>query len=193
METIVQKVISHMGKNSGGFTLHYLFLYNLIIGMEAKNVLELGAGFSTPVILGALEKTGGKLITCDQRSVAETGNDPALKQQYPSWKFLQGKTGETLAQIQDEVFDVVLHDASHDVFPVYQDLRKIIPHVKQNGIILVHDTEHPAFRLRWAVRLAFLFTPHEKVTLPYGYGLTIVRILKDFGNGEVLLTWKKGS
>ena len=66
-------------ERSGGFDLHYPFLYGLIVGMEAKNVLELGAGFSTPVILEALKKTNGALITCDQRNIKDTGNNITLR------------------------------------------------------------------------------------------------------------------
>lgn len=188
---IIGKIFTKMKDRTGGFDLHYPLLYGLIIGMEAKNVLELGAGFSTPTILAALEQTGGNLITCDQRSIEQTGNDPSLKQQYPSWKYLEGNTDDMLPTITKERFEVILHDASHDVFPVYKDLRKIIPLVKQNGIILVHDTEHPAFRHKWAVRLALLFTCHKKITLPYGYGLTVIRILGNRKNGRVSLTWTK--
>ena len=100
-------------------------------------------------------------------------------------------TDQTLSSISDMCFDVILHDASHDVIPVFKDLRKVIPLVRHNGIILVHDTEHPAFRHSLSVRLALLFTRHEKMTLPYGYGLTVIRILGNKKNGEVSLTWKK--
>jgi len=160
--------------------------------MEAKKVLELGSGFSTPTILAALEQTGGTLITCDQRDLENTGNSANLVQQYPTWRYVKGKTEDTLHRLRAERFDVVLHDASHDVFPVLRDLRTIIPLVKQNGIVLIHDTAHTAFpRLKWAIRLAFLFTRHEIVTLPYGHGLTIVRILGSAHNGAVTLTWEK--
>lgn len=191
---IVQKILEKIETHDGGFSLHYLFLYNLILGMEARNVLELGAGFSTPVILSALEKTGGTLTTCDMRDMKDTGNDPTLKETYSTWTYLQGDTRTTLNTLKTQSFDVVLHDGSHEWRTVYRDLRKILPHMKKNGIILVHDTEHlPTFHLKLAVRLALLFTPHERVTLPYGYGLTIIRVLKEYGNGSVSLTWRKKS
>lgn len=193
METIVQKIISQIEKNSSGFTLHYLFLYSLIVGMEAKNVLELGAGFSTPVILEALKKTNGALITCDQRNIQDTGNDPSLKENYPAWTYLQGDTRQTLSTVsKDMCFDVVLHDGSHEWRVVYKDLRKILPLMKHNAILLVHDTEHvPTYRLKLAVRLALLGYRHETLTLPYGYGLTLVRMLGNHRNGEVKITWTK--
>jgi predicted O-methyltransferase YrrM len=193
-EKFTEEMLHRITEKKGGFALHNLFLYNLIIGMEAKNVLELGAGFSTRVILSALEKTGGTLTTCDMRDIKDTGNDPALKEAYSTWTYLQGDTRTTLNTLKTKSFDVVLHDGSHEWRTVYKDLRTILPHMKKDGIILVHDTEHlPTFHLKLAVRLALLFTPHERVTLPYGYGLTIIRIKRDFGNDSVSLTWRKKS
>lgn len=190
---IFDAIVKKTNERAGGFDLHYPFLYGLVVGMEAKNVLELGAGFSTPVILNALKKTTGTLITCDQRNLEDTGNNPTMKEQYPTWTYLQGDTRQTLSTIPKSVsFDVVLHDGSHEWRVVYKDLRQILPHIKHNGILLIHDTEHiPTYRLKMAVRLALLGYHYEILTLPYGYGLTIVRILGNRHNGEVKITWTK--
>ena len=161
--------------------------------MEAKNVLELGAGFSTQTILAALKETRGHLITCDVRDLKDTGNPETLQNDFRnSWTYLQGDTRQTLTSIVDKTFDVVLHDGSHEWRVVYKDLRKILPRIKHNGILLVHDTEHiPTYRLKMAVRLALVGYRHEIVTLPYGYGLTIVRILGNKKNGSITTTWEK--
>lgn len=180
--------------NESGFSRHYLTLYSIVLGMEAKNVLELGAGFSTQTILEALKHTGGKLVTCDVRDLKDTGNPDELHSMYASsWTYLQGDTRETLQTLPTETrFDVVLHDGSHEWRVVYKDLRKILPRIKQNGILLVHDTEHtPTYRLKMATRLALIGYRHEIVTLPYGFGLTIVRILGNKKNGTISLSWGK--
>ncbi len=190
----IEKIVNAHHADTTGFSRHYLTLYTLILGMEAKNVLELGAGFSTQTILEALRQTGGKLTTYDLRDLKDTGNPEHLGVTFKDiWTYVQGDTRETLASLTNHTsFDVVLHDGSHEWRIVYQDLRKILPHIKQNGLLLLHDTEHmPTFHLKFALGLALLGYRHEKVTLPYGYGLTITRILGNAKNGKVALAWDK--
>jgi len=180
----------HHGAKSG-FSRHYLTLYSITLGLEAKKVFEFGSGFSSITILEALKKTGGKLITNDMRSIVDTGNSEQDLKDNPNWTYLQGKSLEVLKNEKTTGFDMVLHDGSHDVGVVYKDLRKIIPRMKKNGIILVHDTFYKGFYLWIAIRLALLFVRHERVTLPYGYGLTIIRILSNYGHGSIETAWEK--
>jgi predicted O-methyltransferase YrrM len=193
-EELLAPIIREHHGASKGFARHYLTLYSLILGLEAKSVLEVGMGFSTPTIMTALGQTGGSLTSCDMRTIEGTGNDPESLKQFPRWTFLQGKTDDTLKTVTGP-FDLVLHDGSHEFKEVYRDLRTIIPMIRQNGLLLVHDTEHGQknFKLRLAVRLALLFKRHESVTLPYGYGLTIVRLLGNKKNGKVEIKWEKES
>lgn len=187
----MDKIIEwHHGAKSG-FSRHYLTLYSLVLGLEAKKVFEFGSGFSSKTILEALKKTGGELITNDMRSITETGNSEQDLKENPNWKYLQGKSLDVLKNEKTTGFDLVLHDGSHNVGVVYKDLRKIIPRVKKNGLILVHDTFCKGFHLDLSIRLALLFVRHEKVTLPYGYGLTIIRILSNYGNGQIETKWEK--
>jgi len=176
-----------------GFARHYLTLYSLVLGLEAKKVFEFGSGFSSKVILEALKYTSGKLITADLRSINETGNSAEDLLKNPNWRYIQGNSLNILKELSDVGFDLVLHDGSHEWRVVLRDLRFIIPRMKKNGIILIHDTFHKTknFRLTWAVWLAFLFIPHESITLPYGYGLTIIRLKRGYGHGEILTSWEK--
>ncbi len=160
--------------NGRGFSRHYLTLYAIILGMEAKEVFEFGAGFSTDTILEALKLTGGKLTSCDIQKQKPRNN----------WTF----TNRDSQSIDiDGTYDVVLHDGSHVKEVVQKDIDKILPRMKLNSLLLIHDTEHKDYKLN-EVKIN---CKHEQVTLPYGYGLTIVRILEDFGNGKVEITWKK--
>ena len=187
-EEIIKK---HHGSSSG-FSRHYLTLYSIVLGLETKNAFEFGSGFSSKVILEALKETGGKLTTNDARSIKETGNDPRdLEENKDRWTYLQSSSKEALEKMKSEVFDFVLHDGSHEWKVVKKDLQTIIPRMKKDGIILVHDTAHTNFKLNMAVKMALFWYKHEKVTLPYGYGLTIIRIKKNFGNGSVITSWKK--
>jgi hypothetical protein len=94
--------------------------------------------------------------------------------------------------IVGEKFDVVLHDGAHEAPIVMRDIRKIVKHMKQDSLLLVHDTNHKSFPyLPWAIRLGLFPYRYEKVTVPYGFGLTIIRLKSNIGNGKVNLTWKK--
>jgi len=56
----INEIFKHHHGNYGGFCRHYLTLYSMVLGMEAKSVFEFGCGFSSKAILAALEPTGGK-------------------------------------------------------------------------------------------------------------------------------------
>jgi len=86
-----------------------------------------------------------------------------------------------------------LHDGSHEQEIVEQDLRNIIPKIKKNGILLIHDTLHPGkFKVDFdQCEKVIKDIDHEFVTFPFGYGLTVIKVKEDFGNGEVLIQWRK--
>jgi predicted O-methyltransferase YrrM len=189
----IEEIIKWHHSTVSGFARHYLLLYAVVLGLEAKKVLEFGSGLSSKSILGALGHSTGKLITIDMRSVEETGNSVADLKEYPNWTYLQGASGEVLRSLNEKGFDCVLHDGSHEWRTVFNDLRKVIPLMKKDGLIMIHDTEHPKinYHLLFAVRLALIFVRHEFVTLPYGHGLTVVRIKSNYGHGKISTTWKK--
>jgi predicted O-methyltransferase YrrM len=178
-----------------GFRLHYMTLYSIVYGMEAKNVFEFGCGHSSKVILDALKETGGKLTTVEMRDIEEIGNNKeVLEKESGRWRFINKDSTQVVKHdIKDEAFDVVLHDGAHEVKLVIKDIRGIVRRMKQDGILLVHDTNHKAFPyLRLAIRIGLFPYRYEMVTLPYGAGLSIVRLKSNFGNGQAKFTWKKG-
>lgn len=177
--------------NNAGFSRHYLTLYSMVVGMECKNVFEFGCGNSTRVILEALRHTDGHLTSCDTRDKAwaKFMQSPAL---YNNWDFYQGPGLEAIERlVLENGFDLVLHDGSHEPGIVEDELRAIAPCVKMGGLILLHDTRHPNIGLRAVARKALTGLPHNRFTLPYGYGLTIIEMLENFGWGEVELKWRK--
>ena len=96
-----------------------------------------------------------------------------------------------------ECYDVVLHDGSHTGTEVTQDLNNIAPYVKSGGLVLVHDTAHYDLgsEMRRGVFNSDLIKKykHDGSTLPYGYGLTIIRLLSNpHNNKSVNITWRKG-
>lgn len=162
---------------------HYMTLYSCVVGMEAKSVMEFGAGFSTSVILEALEETDGNLISCDPRSLDNLEVKP-----HNRWHFIQAVSKIAFRSLKDEAFDLVFHDGSHDWRQVERDIKSIWPMVKDGGLILVHDTENPVKDYKLYKALGHI--RKDKVTLPFGYGLTIIK--KHGGKVKVNLKWRKG-
>ena len=190
----MQDIIDRHHANDAGFCRHYLSLYSIVLGMETKSAFEFGSGFSTRVILKALELTKGELITCDKRSLDETAifyNKSDLKG-YTNWKYLQKNSLLAVDDFKDKVFDFVLHDGSHTWTTVKKDMKNIIPRMVTGGVFLLHDTTHPTanYELMKAVE-SLTWCKNKYVTLPYGYGLTIITIEEDFGNGKKEITWQK--
>ena len=57
-----------------------------------------------------------------------------------------------------------------------------IPKMKNGSILLVHDTNHPTHNYRLEKSIEWLKKDHECITLPYGYGLSIIKINNDIIN-----------
>ena len=67
------EIVKKHHADDAGFCRHYLLLYSIVLGMETKSAFEFGAGFSSRVILKALQKTGGRLISCEMRDIESVG------------------------------------------------------------------------------------------------------------------------
>jgi predicted O-methyltransferase YrrM len=109
------------------------------------------------------------------------------------WTMHQGDTGKIVPELDHSPYDVVLHDGSHERGQVATDLNNILPHIKEGGILLVHDTNHHQLggNMCAAIDDSNLKTyKHERVTLPYSYGLTIIRLLSSQTSEKVQINWR---
>ena len=185
--------------NDTGLTRHYLTLYSIILGMESKNVFEFGAGFSTQSMIEALKLTGGKLTSVDMRTVESRTDFPFNfeNDNKDIWSFHNGNSLDVVPTLDhNKCYDVVLHDGSHTGSEVTKDLDNIVPYVKTGGLVLIHDTTHydlgPEMRRGVANSKLIKEYKHDGSTLPYGYGLTIIRLLDNPHNNErVKILWRK--
>lgn len=190
---LAQSVREH-AESTRGMALHYMTLYAIVLGMEAQSTLEFGAGVSTSVFLSAHRITGGvhQSISTERRDavVGIQKHDDAPDR----WIHHQGTSSDVLpsALAQTSWIDVVLHDGSHATDVVEADLRAVLPQVAQYGLILVHDTQHsyvgPA--MRQAVGRIIHDFDLSHVTLPYGFGLTILRNEVKAG-APIAFSWRK--
>lgn len=187
----IQDILAAHHANTTGMAMHYLTLYSMVYGIEAKKVFEFGSGYSTLAILEGLQEQKGHLYSCDVRP-RETAC-PYVKESN-GWTFLHKKSSDAKNDItQNAPYDLVFHDGSHSLDQVHEDLTNIVKRIKLYGLLLVHDTQHSSLgeEMRMAVRSALQYIRHSSVTLPYGYGLTIIRIEEIFGNGEIQVSRKK--
>ena len=175
-----------------GMSLHYSFLYSCVRGLEAKRVFEFGTGYSTHVILNALEETGGVLTSCDVTNYTDNPNVTDFTKDSKRWNFYHGNSTEIFEDIEFEQYDLILHDGSHVGEEVLVDLNNIYPYLKHDGILITHDTRHQTLGegMMKAVEEFAKDKDVEYCTLPYGYGLTFFRNKGNLDN-KVELTWKK--
>jgi len=189
-------ILESVEKRNTGLAVHYPTIYSIISGLEVKHAFEFGAGWSTKVILEAIGF--GKLYsvsTDPQPFVASVRNIPLNL----NWSHYHGKSVDgvpyfiNLFKKEDIKLDFVLHDGAHDFKTVLYDLQNIVPYMKQFSILLVHDTLHSKCGndTRSAVTQALYGTNYDRVTLPFGFGLDIIRINQNRDNGSIEITKNK--
>ena len=189
---ILEQITTKAERGDTGMSLHYGFLYSCVRGLESKQVFEFGSGFSTHVILHALEETGGVLTSCDVTNYSDNPNVTEYTKSSNRWNFYHGNSTEIFDDIEFEQYDLILHDGSHIGEEVLVDLNNIYPYLKHDGILITHDTRHHSLGegMSKAVEEFAKDKDLEMCTLPYGYGLTFFRNKGNLNN-KVNLTWKK--
>ena len=160
-----------------GLSPHYPLLFNIIWGMDAKAVFEFGCGGSSIVICEALKYTGGQVIGCYTGGAFDKIKD-RIPLNIGMYHDLDSHKTLSIAENINITFDVVLHDGSHTYSIVKEDIKRIVKMMKQFSLLLVHDTEHEhcGGDMRRALLEGLEGIQYSMTTLPYGFGLTIVRI-----------------
>lgn len=126
------------GKYPTGTSGHLKFLHDLILRMNAQQVIEIGVhtGGSTTAFLTALEQIGGKLWSCDK-------NPPQLPISefvgMANWEFVQASDVNALG-IAPSQCDILLCDATFSHERLLWQLQNYGARVRKGGIILVHDS-----------------------------------------------------
>ena len=189
--SILYEISKKLEKSDTGFTLHYPMLYHMVLGLECKTVFEFGTGFSTHCMLNALEKTGGRLISCDVTNYTDNPNVTQYTRNHDRWTFFHGNSNDLEIEHKHH-YDLILHDGSHVGSEVLIDLNNIYPYLKHDGILITHDTRHKTLGadMSEAVNEFAKDKDIEMCTLPYGYGLTFFRNNANRDN-PIGLTWTK--
>jgi predicted O-methyltransferase YrrM len=169
---------------------HLLTLYSLARGLKAQNILEVGFGRSSFVLMRAAAENHGYLCACDRRDfryllTAEERRVTTYvcKKVEAIWK--GGYNGFDLAFL-----DYFSSKTCSRAFCA-DELHQCIARMRQNGVIAVHDTLQQYEGIHGAIAEILKRPDVEGVTLPFGYGLTLLRCLAPSSHGAICDSFRK--
>lgn len=179
----MDKAIGYVYSDKGDMKAHEFFLYSLVRGIRPRTLLEIGVrtGISTMAMTQAIADGG---IHCDYHVCDIDNTCTRLSLPIPVGFHIM--TSNDLAQKWTLPLDLLMIDGCHEYTQVYLDFTHFITFMNPGSFILFHDTnpaerdKHPgacwdAYRI--LEDLKKLKDSLEFVTLPYSYGLTIVRVI----------------
>lgn len=107
-------------------------------------IVEVGAGFSTYILLDIAKKYDRKLYSCDSgRGIRRVKNI-----EHDNFQLFKGSSQSFMQQFDDTPC-VVFLDGCHDYEVVKQEVEFFLTKLVKHGIILIHDTLPPD---EWHVR-----------------------------------------
>ncbi|BCX13601.1 MAG: hypothetical protein KatS3mg085_133 [Candidatus Dojkabacteria bacterium] len=176
---------------------HLLTLYSIVKGLNAKNIVEIGFGRSSFVLAKAAHLNKGKFITCDMRDFSYLLSDEEKK----VTEFIHGKADSVWKRLESTGIDFAFLDYfSSETWEsnfVQNEIKKCFSLLKENGIICIHDTMVDKYALKKVFnalktnRFGFHNDDLEVLSLPYNYGLGIIRRLKPSKYGKIEDQFKK--
>lgn len=171
---------------------HLLTLYSIARGLKAKNILEIGFGRSSFVLARAAAENGGRFLACDERDFSYLLNakekqttEFVLGQSDKVWPILEKGSGVDLAFL-----DYFSSEAVHAGF-IIRELKHLDRFMKTNGMIIVHDSIVDIYNVGKAIKRFAFWNRYEFVSLPYCYGLGVLRKLGRSQYGVIHDQFKK--
>jgi len=174
-------------KNSGSvMRSHALILYEFALEIKPENILEIGVGSkgqSTKIFLSALkENNKGRLISIDDNKRQLLYKD--IESEFEGyWKMYVGNSHNEaiFEKVKDIEFDLMFIDGDHSYDGVKKDFEMYVPLLKDNGLVLMHDTVNN----REGVKDFWKEIKYPKVNLEFGKsikgflpGMGIVQVKK---------------
>ena len=186
MESV--RLLEGLRDKGGDMKDHLLTIYSVARGVQAKTIVEIGVrhGMSTMALLAAAQDIGGKVFSVDIDFCKTAHSRARLFELEDYWKFFRMPSRDFIAGWTDGPIYLAFIDGDHRLGGVWEDFSGLYPHVKQDGLILLHDTFcTPEVSKREGIDVAAFVTElfnsltycTESVTLPYCNGLTIIRKL----------------
>lgn len=168
---------------------HWILIPQIATSLEARNYLELGVQYGDCLL--AVANSMAKMHGSDYHAVGiDRLSDRICQQRHSELGSFEYITMDTLAYLGSAhskaygQFDLVFIDADHRAAAVEADFNAVFPLVRDQGVIILHDTFPgvPALASSVECSNAWEFAAklgttqeYESMTLPYSPGLTIVR------------------
>lgn len=116
-------------------------LYNAVLRLKPKVILELGTGYGTSTSFMALaaKQVGGKVYSCDKTS------RPNIKENLDALNLdieLLVMDDLSLAKIWDKKVDLLYIDTDHGFEQTKSELEAFIPFLSERGECFIHDVLH---------------------------------------------------
>ena len=165
-------------------------MYSIVRGLNAKNIIEVGFGRSTICLIHAISLNYGKLYCCDRYDY--TGYLTTDYKQYIDYTIGDAKT--LLKKIDfgvEFIFIDYLSSRERSADSSVKAIYRFLKYVKQNGIIAVHDTIEKKYFVKDAFKKLRKDKNLEVMSLPYNYGLGLIRKLDKSKYGKIEDNWKK--
>ena len=172
MGLISEDVLRHRFEPDWEGDAYQLTLYTLALGLNAQLIYEWGVGVSTLAFLRAVQRTGGKVVSCDineQRADLIYQNAPEMLRQ---WEF-HHLSSEEMHPLLTREADLIFIDGCHSYSCVLWEVQAYWPLLRCDGLMVLHDTR--SFQGgpdRVAMQIARKGI--EVVELPYSCGLAII-------------------
>ena len=193
---ITDKIMAKWFNDSYSISKHLYTLYSIARGINAKNIVEIGFGRSSFVLARAAAENKGKFITCDTRDFSYLLNDQEKK----VTTFIHNKSDFVWEEVKETGIDFAFLDYFSDgeLSPkfVIREIKKCINLMKTNGIIVIHDTvveKYAISKVMGNKKLLGKRKDLEIISLPYNYGLGLIRITgkSDYGRLDDQFNKKK--
>lgn len=157
---------------------HLGVMYKICTGLNARHIGEIGVGRSSFVFAEHCRKHGGVFITCDRYDYRWMFDRAGLVPIYvlgDADKFYKHPEAGGL----DFLFLDYFSTRKMDAMACYREIKKGLKLMRQNAILAIHDTIENRYNAKNAVeRLKIRHkNKYEVLTLPYGFGLTLIRTL----------------
>ena len=134
------QLLLDLATNKSDMQGHIQFLHDTVVRRSAQIVLELGTntGKSTLAFLLGLQKTNGILYSCDIAPCQQAIKNINKWELSKHWQFTQ-MDDRNFVKTWTTPIDILLIDTDHTMEHTLQELKLFAPHVKSDGIILIHD------------------------------------------------------
>lgn len=174
---------------------HLHVLTSILYGLQAKTTIEIGFGRSTFCLGFAAACMDGKLVSVDRYDYS------GYLEYLPKFvkdqiQFVQGdakKLFQTdhLNDGVDFMFLDYFSSRERSADSIYKAIHRFLPYMRQNGIIAVHDTIEKKYFVKDAFKRLRKDKKLEVMSLPYNYGLGLIRKLDKSEYGTIEDNWKK--